>query len=118
MLFDKRELRQLCISKGKEHYIRYIERYLSLTAQEKLDLWEIATIDNALNSTIFEDVGSWWERTVRMITKTLRKILPWKIAEQRWYDAFLFFNRYEDLETMRIYTRMGLPKNGIRPDDC
>ena len=114
MLFDERELRQLCISKGKKHFIRYIERYLSLTAQEKLDLWKIATIDKALNSTIFEDVGSWWERIVRKI----KKILPWKIAERRWYDAFLFFNRYEDLEMMRIYTRMGLPKNGIRPDDC
>lgn len=114
MLFDKRELRQLCISKGKEQYIRYIERYLSLTAQEKLDLWEIATIDKALNSTLFEGVETWWERTVRKI----KKFLPWKIAERRWYDAFLFFNRYEDLEMIRIYTRMGLPKNGIRPDDC
>lgn len=118
MLFDKRELRELCINNGKEHYIRYIERYLSLSAQEKLDLWEIATIDKVLNSTIFEDVGSWWERTVRKITKILQKNLPWKIAERRWHDAFLFFNRYEDLEMMRIYTRMGLPKNGIRPDDC
>lgn len=114
MLFDKRELRQLCISKGKAQYIRYIERYLSLTAQEKLDLWEIATINKALNSTLFEDVETWWERIVRKI----KKILPWKIAERRWHDAFLFFNRYEDLEMMRIYTRMGLPKNGIRPDDC
>jgi hypothetical protein len=85
-----------------------------LTAQEKIDLWEIATIHNALNCTIFEDAGTWWERTVRKI----KKFLPWKIAEQRWYDAFLFFNDHEEKEMRRIYQRMGLPKNGIRPDDC
>jgi hypothetical protein len=114
MLFDKRELRQHCISKGKEHYIRYIERYLSLTAQEKLDLWEIATIDKALNSTIFEDVETWWERTVRKIKNNF----PHNIAKQKWFDAFLFFNEHEEKEMSKIYQRMGLPKNGIRPDDC
>lgn len=114
MLFDKRELRRLCISKGKEHYIRYIERYLSLSVQEKLDLWEIATIGNTLNSTLFEDVESWWERTVRKIKNNL----PHNIAKQRWYDAFLFFDGHEKKEMSKIYKRMGLPKNGIRPDYC
>lgn len=103
MLFDKRELRQLCISKGKEHFIRYIERYLSLTAQEKLDLWEIATIDKALNSAIFEDVENWWERTVRKIKNNL----PHNKAKQRWYDAFLFFNEYEELEVNKVLSRLG-----------
>lgn len=103
MLFDKRELRELCINKDKEHYIRYIERYLSLTAQEKLDLWEMATISNALNSTIFEDVETWLERIVRKI----KKFLPWKIAEQKWFDAFLFFNEHEELEVNNVLTRLG-----------
>lgn len=114
MLFDKRELRQLCISKGKEHYIRYIERYLSLSAKEKLDLWEIATIGKALNSTLFEDVETWWERTVRIIKNNL----PHNKAKQKWFDAFLFFNEHEEKEMSRIYEKMGLPRNGIRPDYC
>lgn len=60
MLFDKRELRHLCISKGKEHYIRYIERYLSLTAQEKIDLFEDAIIHNILKKPLFTEEETWW----------------------------------------------------------
>ena len=114
MLFDKRELRQLCINKGKEHYIRYIERYLSLTAQEKIDLWEEATIHNLLKKQFFPEEETWWQKTVRNIKNNL----PHNVAKQRWYEAFLFFNEHEEKEMSRIYQRMGLPKNGIRPDDC
>lgn len=114
MLFDRRELRELCISKGKEHYIRFIERYLSLTAQEKIDLFEKATIHNILKKPLFPEEETWWERTVR----TIKNNLPHNKAKQRWFDAFLFFNDYEKEEVGKIYKRMGLPKNGIRPDDC
>ena len=114
MLFDRRELRQLCINKGKEHFIRYIERYLSLTAQEKIDLFEKATIHNVLKKPFYHEEENWLEKIVRIIKKNL----PHNIAKQKWFDAFLFFNEHEEKEMMRIYTRMGLPKNGIRPDDC
>ena len=114
MLFDRRELRELCISKGKEHCIRYIERYLSLSAQEKIDLFGEATIHNILKKPLFPEEETWWERTVR----TIKNNLPHNIAKQRWFDAFLFFNDYEEEEVGKIYKRMGLPKNGIRPDDC
>ena len=114
MLFDKRELRELCIHKGKEHYIRYIERYLSLTAQEKIDLWEKATIHNLLKEPLFSEEETLFQRLIRKI----KNMMPWKITEQRWYAAFLFFNDHEEKEMNRIYQRMGLPKNGIRPDDC
>ena len=114
MLFDRRELRQLCINKDKEHYIRFIERYLSLTAQEKIDLWEKATMYNVLKKPLFSEEETWWQKIVRIIKNNL----PHNIAKQRWYDAFLFFNDYEEKEMSKIYKRMGLPKNGIRPDDC
>ena len=103
MLFDKRELRQLCISKGKEHYIRYIERYLSLTAQEKIDLFENANIHNVLKKPLFAEEESWWQKIIRIIkNNTLHNI-----AKQRWFDAFLFFNEYEEKEMNKIYQRKG-----------
>ena len=114
MLFDKRELRQLCINNDKEHYIRYIERYLSLTAQEKIDLWEKATMYNVLKKPLFAEEETWGQKTVRIIKNNL----PHNIAKQRWYDAFLFFDDHEKKELIRIYKRMGLPKNGIREDEC
>ena len=114
MLFDRRELRQLCINKGKEHFIRFIERYLSLTAQEKIDLWEKATMYNVLKKPLFSEEETWWKKIVRIIKNNL----PHNIAKQRWYDAFFFFNDHEETEMSRIYQRMGLPKNGIRTDDC
>ena len=114
MLFDKRELRELCINKDKEHYIRYIERYLSLTAQEKIDLWEEATIHNVLKKPLFPEEETWWQKTVRIIKNNL----PHNVAKNGWYEAFLFFNDHEEKEMSRIYQRMGLPKNGIRTDDC
>ena len=114
MLFDKRELRQLCINKDKEHYIRYIERYLSLTAKEKIDLFEEATIHKILKKPFFIEEETWLEKIVRII----RDNLPHNIAKQKWFDAFLFFNEHEKKEMSKIYQRMGLPKNGIRPDDC
>ena len=114
MYFDKRELRQLCISKGKEHYIRYIERYLSLTAQEKIDLFEEATIYKILQKPFCHEEENWLEKIVRII----RDNLPHNIAKHKWFEAFLFFDKYEKKEMSKIYQRMGLPKNGIRPDDC
>lgn len=114
MLFDRRELRQLCINKGKEHFIRFIERYLSLTAQEKIDLWEKVTMYNVLKKPLFSEEERWRQKIVRIIKNNL----PHNIAKQRWFDAFLFFNDYEEKEMARVYERMGLPKNGIRPDDC
>jgi hypothetical protein len=114
MLFDKRELRQHCINKGKEHYIRYIERYLSLTAQGKIDLFEKATIHNLLKEPLFSEEETWWQKIVRIIKNNL----PHNIIKRKWFDAFLFFNEHEEEEMSKIYKRMGLPKNGIRPDDC
>lgn len=114
MLFDKRELRQLCIDKGKEHFIRYIERYLSLTAKEKIDLWEEATIHKILKKPFFIEEENWLEKIVRII----RDNLPHNIAKRKWFDAFLFFDKYEKKEMSRIHKRMGLYKNGIRPDYC
>ena len=109
-----RELRQLCINKGKEHFIRYIERYLSLTAQEKIDLFEKATIHNVLKKPLFTEEETWWKKIIRII----RYNLPHNIAKYKWFDAFLFFDEHEKKEMSKIYKRMGLPKNGIRPDDC
>ena len=103
MLFDKRELRQLCINKGKEHFIRYIERYLSLTAQEKIDLWEKATIHNLLKEPLFSEEETWWQKIVRII----RNNALHNIAKQRWYDAFLFFNEHEELEVNKVLQRLG-----------
>lgn len=103
MLFDKRELRELCINKGKEHYIRYIERYLSLTAQEKIDLFEEATIYNLLKKPLFPEEEKWWKKTVRIIKNNL----PHNKAKQRWFDAFLFFNEHEKLEVNKVLTRLG-----------
>lgn len=103
MIFDKRELRELCINKGKEHYIRYIERYLSLTAQEKIDLFEEATIHNLLKKPLFPEEEKWWQKIVRIIKNNL----PHNKAKQRWYDAFLFFNDYEELEVNKVLTRLG-----------
>ena len=114
MLFDKRELRQLCINKGKEHFIRYIERYLYLSAQEKIDLFEEASIHKILKKPLFTEEETWLEKIVRII----RDNLPHNIAKKRWYEAFLFFNEHEEKEMSRIYQRMGFPRNGIRPDDC
>ena len=114
MLFDKRELTQLCINKDKEHHIRYIRRYLSLSTQEKIDLWEKATIHNLLKKPLFSEEETWLQKIVRIIKNNL----PHNLAKQRWYDAFLFFNDHEEKEMSRIYQRLGLPKNGISPDEC
>lgn len=102
MIFGKRELRELCINKDKEHYIRYIERYLSLSAQEKIDLWEKATIHNLLKEPLFSEEETLFQRLIRKI----KNLMPWKIAEQRWYDAFLFFNEHEELEVNKVLTRL------------
>lgn len=111
---EVRELRQLCINKGKEHFIRYIERYLLLTAQEKIDLFQKATIHNVLKKPLFTEEETWWQKIVRI----LRNNAPHNIAKQRWFDAFLFFDDHEKKEMSKIYKRMGLHKNGIRPDYC
>lgn len=103
MLFDKRELRELCINKGKEHYIRYIERYLSLTAQEKIGLFEKATIHNLLKKPLFYEEEKWWKKIVRIIKNNL----PHNIAKQKWCDAFLFFNEHEESEVNKVLQRLG-----------
>ena len=114
MYFDKRELRQYCVENNKEHYIGFIEKYLNLSINDKLELFENATIHNALKSAIFEDTENWWRGTLRK----LKEMLPWNVYRQKWYNAFLFFYDHEQDEVGKIYQRMGLHKSGIREDDC
>ena len=85
-----------------------------MSVNDKLELYEDATIHNALNSAIFEDTETWWRRALRKF----KMRLPWNATKQKWYNAFLFFYDHEQEEVGKIYQRMGLPKNGIRPDDC
>jgi hypothetical protein len=69
---------------------------------------------NVLKKSLFSEEETWRQKIVRIIKNNL----PHNKAKERWYAAFLFFNDHEEKEMSRIYQRMGLPKDGIRTDDC
>ena len=92
----------------------FIKKYLKLTAQEKLDLWEYIIIHNFLKEPLFPEEESLFRKLKRII----KNLMPWNIAKEKWYNAFLFFYNLEKEEIGKIHLRMGLPKNGIRPDEC
>lgn len=114
-LVDKRELRQHCINEGMYQHMPFIDKWVSLTACEKADIEFVAHMNITLdNCDWLATGGTTWGR----IKLFFKRISPWHIHKMKWYRAVEFFWEYEEKEMARVYERMGLPKNGIRPDDC
>lgn len=114
MIFEKRELKIKCIEDGKAHYIRFIDKFLRLQPLEKEDIKLEIMLDKFIEKPLFEEEENIFQRLWRKIKNNL----PWIIHSRKWYKAFQYFYKLEQKEIEKIHIRMGLPKNGIRKDDC
>ena len=103
MYFEKQQMRQMCIDEGKFQHLPYIKRYLVMTWEDKLELYEFVIVNNALRKPIFEDVEKWWQR----LWRKFKDMLPWNVAKQKWFDAFLYFYENEQYEHKRFLKGFG-----------
>ena len=110
MYFEKWELKTLCIDNHKEHYIRFIEKYLKLSVNEKMYLWEEITIHNFLKRPFWEEDKKWYQK----LWEIVQRCFPWKVREQNWHDAFMFFYEWEEKQVELINFRKGV----LEEDEC
>jgi hypothetical protein len=103
MYFEKQQMRQKCIDEGMFQHMPFIKRYLVMTWEEKLELYKFVILHNALRKPIFEDVEKWYQRWWRKF----KDMLPWNVAKQKWYDAFLYFYENEQEEHKRFMKLLG-----------
>lgn len=96
-------------------HIPFIDKWVSLTEYEKADIEFIAHMNITLNSCDWFMTGGTILGRIKLFFK---RISPWHIYKMKWYRAVKFFWEYEEKEMARVYERMGLPKSGIREDEC
>ena len=113
MIYKKWQLKRYCYLRDKTKYLKYVDRYTSLNWREKSDIYIEIKMNKLLDNYSFKNV------TIKdKIKDFFKKISPNNIFKQKWHDAFLFFYELESKEQEELYQKLGLPKNGLRKDDC
>lgn len=105
-------LQTLCLDAGKHKFLPYVERYCAMSAEEIEDEYQQIIIDKFIE-TDFD------KPTLITKIKAFLTVLKSSAREKNnWRNAFLFFYAETNKQSEDIFERMGLPKSGIRPDEC
>ena len=82
----------------KYEYLKWIDKYEKMTIDER------------------------WEEELKFRNKHFAKILRDELKKEEeeieWERAFKYFKEIGDKIMGDVHERMGLPRNGIRPDNC
>lgn len=105
-------LQTLCRDNGKQRFIPYIERYCAMSAEEVEDEYFQIVADDFIE-TDFNKLT-----LIDKIKSFLSNIKPSNREKKNWKNAFLYFYAESNKQSENIFERMGLPKSGIRSDEC
>ena len=90
-------LKLYCLKENKKNYLKWVDKYQSMNTDEKYE-----TLHNT---------------TVRKFQRTWGGINIPK-EEEEWIEAFDYFFEKEKEMMGDVHEMMGLPRNGIRLDNC
>lgn len=107
-------LKLYCYRDGKKDFLKWIEKYEAMDPMER-DEEDLLITANRVSRSFCEPL-SWWDR---IKLKFMSKKNKSKIDSQlEWEDAFEYFQKVESEMMGDVYEKMGLSRNGFRPDDC
>lgn len=105
-------LQTLCFNDGKQQFIPYIERYCAMSAEEVEDEYFQIVADNFIETDFDKPT------LIDKIKSFLSNIKPSSREKKNWRNAFLYFYAESNKQSENIFERMGLPKSGVRNDEC
>lgn len=110
-------LKLYCYNDKKEEYLKWIDKYEKMTIDEKWE--EELKFRNKHFAKIFTDEKplTLWQKIKRFM-KNDEDELKKEEEEIEWERAFNYFKEIDEKIMGDVHEKMGLPRNGIRPDYC
>ena len=110
-------LKLYCYKDKKEEYLKWVDKYVNMTIDEKWE--EELKFRNKHFAKILRDEKplTLWQK-IKNLFDDLEDELKKEEEEIEWERAFKYFREIDDKIMGDVYERMGLPRNGIRADDC
>lgn len=109
-------LKLYCYKDKKEEYLKWVDKYEKMSIDEKWE--EELKFRNKHFAKILRDEKplTMWQKIKRCFVTEKEIIEEEKRIE--WESAFEYFREIDKKIMGDVHERMGLPRNGIRPDDC
>ena len=107
-------LKLYCYKDKKEEYLKWVDKYVKMTIDEK---WEEEWKFHYKHfAKIFTDEKplTLWEKIKKLFVDDEDE----EEEEIEWEHAFKYFKEIDEKIMGDVHEKMGLPRNGIRPDDC
>jgi hypothetical protein len=110
-------LKLYCYKDKKEEYLKWVDKYEKMSIDEKWE--EELKFRNKHFSKILRDEKplTLWQK-IKSFMMAYEDELKKEEEEIEWERAFKYFREIDEKIMGDVYERMGLPRNGIRPDDC
>ena len=110
-------LKLYCYKNKKEEYLKWVDKYEKMTIDERWE--EELKFRNKHFAKIFtcKKPLSLWQK-IKNLFDDLEDELKKEEEEIEWERAFKYFKEIDEKIIGDVHERMGLPRNGIRPDYC
>ena len=115
-------LKLYCYKDKKEEYLKWVDKYEKMTIDEKWE--EELKFRNKHFAKILRDEKplTLWQKIKNLIKILFDDYLEDELKKEEeeieWERAFKYFKEIDDKIMGDVHEKMGLPRNGIRPDDC
>lgn len=114
-------LKLYCYKDKKEEYLKWVDKYVNMTIDERWE--EELKFRNKHFAKILRDEKplTLWQKIknlIKILFDDLEDELKKEEEEIEWEGAFKYFKEIDKKIMGDVHEKMGLPRNGIRPDYC
>ena len=115
-------LKLYCYKDKKKEYLKWVDKYEKMTIDEKWE--EELKFHNKHFAKILRDEKplTLWQKIKNLIKILFDDYLEDELKKEEeeieWERAFKYFKEIDDKIMGDVHEKMGLPRNGIRPDYC
>lgn len=110
---DVHYLKLMCYKNNKDYLLRWVEKYCSMTDRERMNE-KCRIVAKRFNEIDWDGKRSLLERIKGFFKMRNTK----EDEDNKWIEAFEFFEEETEKFMGDVHEMMGLPRSGIRPDDC
>lgn len=109
-------LKLYCYKDKKEEYLKWVDKYEKMSIDEKWE--EELKFRNKHFAKVLRDEKplTIWQKIKRCFV-TEKEIIE-EEKQTEWERAFKYFREIDEKIMGDVHEKMGLPRNGIRPDYC
>ena len=110
-------LKLYCYKDKKYEYLKWIDKYEKMTIDERWE--EELKFRNKHFAKILRDEKplTLWQKIKSFMRDNEDELIK-EEEEIEWESAFMYFKEIDEKIMGDVHEKMGLPRNGIRPDYC